>query len=231
MSEAKTVSAVPSHLPTLSDIKDPEFWALFNRSSPYSLLTPEKLYNLYSAVRYITQNHILGDVIECGVWKGGAVLLIADALFQNGDANRKLFLYDTFEGFVERSDIDRTDSGKEVGRVRHANFEAEARRTLSMSQYPTDNVHFVAGDVRKTVMSVNHATIALLRLDTDTYATTAHELSELYDRLVVGGVLIVDDYGYSQGCRQAVDEFCAGRRCPLFQRPNSGCRTAVKISL
>jgi len=79
------------------------------------------------------------------------------------------------------------------------------------------------------VKPANHRQIALLRLDTDTYASTLHELNALYDRIVTGGVLIIDDYGYSRGCREAVDEFFSTRPPLFLQRPNAGARAAIKV--
>jgi hypothetical protein len=214
----------------LADISDKDFWVAYEKCLPYSLLTIEKFYNLYSAVHYVCDNRIIGDMVECGVWKGGAVLMIADILSGRGLCDRDIFLYDTFEGFVERSVTDVSCHGKEIGKVRYDNFLAEVQRNLAQSNYPKERLHFIAGDVRETATAGSHELISLLRLDTDTYATTLHELQNLYDRVTPGGVVIIDDYGYSVGCRKAVDEFFQSRPRPLFQRPNQGCRTAIKIA-
>ena len=73
--------------------------------------------------------------------------------------------------------------------------------------YPAERVHYVPGKVEDTIPDQAPETIALLRLDTDWYESTRHELEHLYSRLVSGGVLIIDDYGYWQGSRQATEEF------------------------
>ena len=83
----------------------------------------------------------------------------------------------------------------------------DVRHTLACSGYPAERVHYVVGKVEDTVPGTMPDAIALLRLDTDWYESTLHELVHLFPRLVPGGVLIVDDYGYWQGCRKAVDEY------------------------
>ncbi|MDN5941341.1 MAG: TylF/MycF family methyltransferase [Nitrospira sp.] len=104
----------------MHDIEDSLFRELVDRCSPYCLLTPEKFYDLYGAVNYICDRGVRGDIVECGV--GRAVLMIADLLARRGDVGRSLFLYDTFQGFVERSAIDVTHGGRDVGRVRYPDF-------------------------------------------------------------------------------------------------------------
>ena len=214
----------------MHDVEDNLFWELHRKCAPYSLLTPEKFYDLYCAMTYICLRSLPGDVVECGVWKGGAVMLAAEILRYHAREDVDIYLYDTFEGFVERSEVDVTAvGGREIGRARHANFMTEVRANIAKTGYPLSRVHFIAGDVRQTVKRGGHKEIALLRLDTDTYASTLHELVSLYDHVVSGGVLIIDDYGYSRGCRAATDEFFADRPKLLFNRPNSGARSAIKL--
>jgi hypothetical protein len=85
----------------------------------------------------------------------------------------------------------------------------EVRRNLLATGYPADRVRFVVGRVEDTLPDQAPESIALLRLDTDWYASTRHELVHLFPRLAVGGVLLIDDYGHWQGARQAVDEYLA----------------------
>jgi hypothetical protein len=98
--------------------------------------------------------------------------------------------------------------------------------------YPEERIHFVEGPVEQTVPEHAPTEIALLRLDTDWYASTKHELIHLYPRLETGGVLIIDDYGYWQGARQATDEYIAENDVPLLlNRIDVGARIAVKLEL
>jgi len=131
----ETDSRAPAQL-ELPDVDDALFRALHAKAKPFSLLTPEKFYNLYKAIHYICDRQIQGDIIECGVWKGGAVLMAADVLVSRGMLNYEIFLYDTFAGFVERSDNDVTAGGKEIGKVRYKDFIDETRRNVALSTYP-----------------------------------------------------------------------------------------------
>jgi O-methyltransferase len=95
--------------------------------------------------------------------------------------------------------------------------------------YPASRIHFVEGAVEDTLPDRAPGEIALLRLDTDWYASTKHELEHLYPRLVAGGVLILDDYGYWQGARRAVDEYFAAKGEPLLlNRIDGTARIAIR---
>lgn len=212
---------------SLPDVKDQEFWELVNLVDGCTMLSAEKLYNLYCCVRYIVANDIPGDVVEFGVWRGGAMMLAGELLYLLGD-ERRVFLYDTFEGFTERSDHDINAKGEKIGVHKYNNMRHVVEKNLRKTR--CRNFHIVEGDVLKTFDGAAHDQIAILRLDTDTYNTTIHELRVGYPKLSRGGVFIIDDYGYSQGARAATDEYFSTRRPPLLQRPNWSSRTAVKIS-
>src|SRR5262249_2259742 len=92
----------------------------------------------------------------------------------------------------------------------------EVRRNLASTAYPLDRVKFVIGKVEDTIPSSTPKRIALLRLDTDWYESTKHELIHLWPRLVRNGIMIIDDYGDWTGARKAADEFIAAAGCPLF---------------
>jgi O-methyltransferase len=92
----------------------------------------------------------------------------------------------------------------------------DVRRNLLSTGYPEEKCHFIKGDVLKTIPHEAIDEIAILRLDTDWYESTRHELQHLYPKLTRGGVLIVDDYGHWQGCRKAVDEYFTGRPPFMF---------------
>ncbi|MBO6603223.1 MAG: hypothetical protein JJ938_06660 [Roseicyclus sp.] len=166
------------------DILDEDFWSFFEVCAPLSLLTPEKLFEIYTAMKYLESRKIQGDIVECGVWRGGAMMLAAKTLLKTGCTDRDIYLYDTFEGFVHRSEADKTYSGKEIGLHKIKNFQAEVESNISRIDYPKNRIHFVAGDVMKTINPDSHSSIAYLRLDTDTYQTTLHELECLFDAVV-----------------------------------------------
>lgn len=214
----------------MADIQDEEFWKLALKCTPYSLLTPEKFYNLYETINYIVSAKVPGDIVECGVWHGGAMMMTAYILGSHGVSDRDIYLYDTFSGFTERSEHDMRFDGRPLGAPKYANFKARVEANLAQTGYPSKRIHLVEGDVHDTVRSERHEAIAMLRLDTDTYSSTLHELNQLYRRVVQGGVICIDDYGYSFGCRKAFHEFFDGRDRLLWQRPNRSARTAVKLT-
>ena len=202
----------------------------------------ERMYALWSATRYIAENNLSGDFVECGVWRGGSVMLIALTLLRHGDATRDIWLYDTFGGMTAPGPHDvQTMSGRTAAEILAERAptpddpfwgiapRAIVETNLRLTGYPLERVHFVEGDVATTLVETAPATIALLRLDTDWYASTRHELEHLYPRLVAGGVLIVDDYGYWNGARKATDEYLTTQRPrPLLQRIDYTGRMCVK---
>lgn len=181
-------------------------------------------YTTYKATEYIVKNDIEGDLIECGVLWGQQIMIMATTLLKLGDTNRNIYLYDTFEGMTEPGKEDfselRGQSYKEVlGKWKYFQRDGfniwgyapvdTVREYLKSTGYPMERFHFVKGDVRETLPNDFHNKIALLRLDTDWYELTKHELDHLYGSLSRCGILICDDYITWIGARKAVDEFFA----------------------
>ena len=129
----------------------------------------EPMWSLYEAVRYVTLKGIKGDFVECGVLYGGAMMLIARTLMSLGDTSRKLWLYDSFEGFVgQHADDDTTWYGQDVsGRL--TNFFEIVVDNVKSTGYPWEDVTLRAGDIEELAPVNENSDIALLRLDTDTY--------------------------------------------------------------
>jgi O-methyltransferase len=175
-------------------------------------------YNLFKSVKYVAQNNIEGDIVECGVWKGGSMMLIAGALQYFNDRSRDLYLYDTFSGMTEPDEIDIDYDGtklKEIwqsasrrgGNIGCGDSAEKVKANLRLTNYPVNRMHIVKGDVLETIPKTVPEKIALVRLDTDFYKSTLHELTHLYPLVVSGGVVFIDDYGWCNGARQATDEF------------------------
>lgn len=213
---------------------------------PYTMTGVARLQSVIDAVRYCVARELPGAFAECGVWRGGSVMAMILTLQQLGAPKRDIHLYDTFEGMTEPTEHDvspvsepaletwrRSQGGQR--RPWHELFdpklfnEAQVRATLLSTGYPADCLHFVKGPVEETLPARAPERLALLRLDTDWYESTRHELEHLYPRLTDGGVLIVDDYGHWQGARRAVDEYFEreGGRLLLNRIDYSG-RIAVK---
>jgi O-methyltransferase len=207
--------------------------------APYTLTTPPRIYALARAVEYVVKSSVPGTIVECGVWRGGSMMAVAVTLLRLGVTNRHLYLYDTFEGMTEPGEEDVRHTGERAAdlladSVRGAHTKAEAsleevREAVLGVGYPEGLIHFVKGPVEETLPEHTPTDIALLRLDTDWYSSTKHELVHLYPRLASGGVLIVDDYAYWQGARQAVDEYVAENNLRLLlNRIDYTARIAVK---
>jgi O-methyltransferase len=219
----------------------PDELDLVRRAKPFTATSPERIVGLVDAVRYITKNSIEGSIAECGVWRGGSIMTIAWTLLELGDTSRDLYLYDTFEGMSAPTEKDRMADGSAVSDVlsqmdrtagtnlwAYAPLDAVKRNVLSTG-YPPDKVHFIQGKVEDTLPKSAPEKLALLRLDTDWYESTRHEMVHLYPRLCARGVLILDDYGDWQGARQAVDEYFAAQSfTPLLSRMDTTGRMLVK---
>lgn len=216
----------PDHYP---DIEDNLFWGLCRRVFDYSLLPVENLWSLYAAVRYIVARNIPGDLVECGVFLGGSVRLMAETLAALRDESHTILGYDTFTGFVRRSEPDVTHDGQLICDYATENFRHETESNLAGAPF-ADRIRLIEGDVTETLRQVRPERASLLRLDTDSYDTTLAELEHLYPVLSPGGVLIIDDYGYCRGARKATDEYFRDpSRSLLFLRSDVYCRIAVKV--
>ena len=202
----------------------------------YTMTSPERLFGLIEGVRYVVRRDLPGAFVECGVYKGGSMMAIALTLMELGVTDRDLYLYDPFEGMPEPTaedvDLHGIPASERYERSQGdwlACSEERVREAVLGTGYPEERVHFVAGKVEDTIPKVAPQAIALLRLDTDWYASTLHELRELWPRVVASGVLIVDDYGHFAGARQALDEYLeeAGERVLLGRLDYTG-RMCVK---
>jgi hypothetical protein len=205
---------------------------------PRTMTSPEKLFGLILATRYITAHQVPGDIVECGVWRGGSMQAAALTLLEASSTERELHLFDTFEGMPPPSEVDRRTRGKSAEELLAASDRDskiwavatldDVRTAMAESGYPAERIHYHRGLVEETIPRLAPERIAVLRLDTDWYESTRHELEHLYDRLSPGGVLIIDDYGGWEGSRKATEEFLAKTGAPLLLLPISGGRIAVK---
>ena len=212
--------------------------ALFERIAPYTQTSLERVVALADAVEYVIRRDLPGDFVECGVWRGGSSMAIALTLLRLRIRNRKLWLYDTFgamppAGEHDRDYAGRSMTGDSLDTVNNASSTtgltlSEVQSAMASTGYPAERVTYVQGLVEETIPRSAPDRIALLRLDTDWYESTRHELAELYPRLAPGGVLIVDDYGHFAGARKAVDEYFAGDPILLSRIDYTG-RMAVKV--
>jgi hypothetical protein len=207
------------------------------------MTSPERVFALRESVKYLVQNKIHGDIVECGVWKGGSMMAVARTLMESGALDRRLFLFDTFSGMTPPTGVDVNFEGTPAAHLLSESTEKsnssiwayggleEVKRNLRTTGYPEERTVFVKGRVEDTIPEHAPDRIALLRLDTDWYESTRHELSHLYPRLSQGGVLIIDDYGHWAGARKAVDSYMTEHNLPLLlHRIDYTGRICIKTS-
>lgn len=235
----------PPGAPQPPELIGPAEREIVDRARPFTLTSDERLLAVIDSVRYIVARGIPGDFAECGVWKGGSVLAMILALRELGVSDRDIHLFDTFESMskptehdvspLERPALETWQEAEEQGRAPWTSYfdpsvftEESVHSILAATGYPTDRLHFVRGQVEATLPEHAPQQLALLRLDTDWYESTRHELVHLYPRLSDGGVLIIDDYGHWQGARRAVDEYFQDRPGLLLSRIDYTGRLAVK---
>jgi len=224
--------------PPLPRFYDDEVRSVIRAVRPWTMTSDEKLFALVVAVRYVVDHGIRGDIVECGVWRGGSMQAIARVLAARGVVDRELHLFDTFEGMPPPTAQDVRHGGPPAAellatRPRTAKVWAiadleDVRAGMDQVPYPSHRIHYHQGLVEDTIPRGAPEQIALLRLDTDWYASTKHELEHLYDRVPSGGVVIIDDYDYWEGSRKAVDEFVAGTGARLLLAPMGSGRIAIK---
>lgn len=223
------------------DFRQPEIH-LCREVAPYTMTSAEAIYAIAQAVRHVVSSEVPGVIVECGVWKGGSMMAAARTLLDLGRTDIDLYLFDTFEGMTEPTEKD----VQWTGQTAKALLAREPRKEQSMLwarapldqvrgamgslPYPSSKIHLVKGRVEDTIPDQAPDQISVLRLDTDWYESTKHELIHLYPRLAPGGVLILDDYGWWRGAGQATDEyFRENGPAPLLVRiDDEGRRVAVK---
>lgn len=227
-----------------SFINDNEFLTFYKACSPYTMTSIERMYSLYLSVDYVLKRDIPGDFVECGVWRGGSAMLIALMLKDRSISERKIYLYDTFEGMSEASEFDidfdnqaatrlliesEKDSDSKIWCVAD---EEDVRNNMLSTGYLMEKLVFIKGKVEDTLISKPlPKSISLLRLDTDWYESTKIELEVLFPLVSENGVLILDDYGHWQGAKKAVDEYFENNKISLLlNRIDYTGRAAIKTS-
>lgn len=223
----KTTTTPEQPIHTRDMLADPAFSQIYEQILPYTMTSIERVYGLYQAVKYIVDRKIEGDFVECGVWRGGSAMTMALTLQLMGDTTRKIYLYDTFKGMSEPNarDVSITNKVASAAWKIHQKEDhndwcysslEDTKANVSLTAYPQENLIFIEGQVEDTIPAQVPSSIALLRLDTDWYESTFHELVHLYPLLTKNGILILDDYGHWQGARAAVDEYLKQEQINIY---------------
>lgn len=245
-SERGGVAAAPAPTqPATDSALSPHEQRILAEVRSFTMVSTERLLANMDAVAHAVRRGIPGAVVECGVWRGGSVLAMIRTLQSLGVDDRDIYLYDTFEGMTQPGELD-TSPFEQPARVTWDAtpdgttpwswaFDAAiydlgfVTRLITATGYPPERLHFVQGPVEQTLPGTAPDEIAVLRLDTDWYASTRHELEHLYPRICAGGVLIVDDFGHWEGARRAVEEYFSTAAPPmLLSRIDYSGRMGVK---
>lgn len=226
-----------------SDLEGDDFFLrAFTFCKNYTMTSPERLFALYSSVQYVIQNKIPGDFVECGVWKGGSSMMIAYILHELGIKDRTIWMFDTYDGMSEPEDVDKDYTGKSASSQLILASKAdshsvwcyssleEVKKNMKSTGFSMDRVKFIQGKVEDTIPQFIPESISLLRLDTDWYTSTLHELIYLFPLLKEKGVLIIDDFGHWEGAKKAVLEyFQKNNLYPLISRIDDTGRIILKV--
>ncbi len=223
------------------DIIEEDFLKYYEKDKQFTMTSLFRMYALYHATKYVIENNIEGDIVECGVYKGGSSMLSADMLVEQNSFDKKLYLFDTYEGMCKPTDKDiyhgfQQKALKDWERRQTNTHNTwcyapidEVKANMLSTGYPEEKMVFVKGKVEDTIPGTIPEKISLLHLDTDWYESTYHELVHLFPLLSKNGVLIIDDYGYWQGCREAVDQYFEENNIKmLFNRIDYNGRMFVK---
>ncbi len=223
------------------DIIEKEFLEAYEKNKDFSMTSIIRMYAFYNSIKYVLDNNIDGDIVECGVWKGGGIMLCADILLNRNEKNKKLWLYDTYEGMSKPTDKDINSGFREKAFYKWKQRQTathntwcyspidEVKQNILSTDYPEENINFVKGKVEDTIPGKMPNKISLLHLDTDWYESTYHELKHLFPLLSKNGVLIVDDYGFWQGSRDAIDQYFKENSIKLlFNRIDYNGRLFIK---
>lgn len=226
------------------DVRRVDVSGVWRDVSAFTLTDPPRIAAVADAVRFLDRAGISGDLVECGVYRGGSMMAAALTHLEQGAPTRTLWLYDTFAGMPAPTERDvallsgqpaatkysrlrRRDGGSDWDRA----TEEEVAQNIRSTGYPMESVRMVPGMVEETLVKSRPDRIALLRLDTDWYTSTLVTMEHLFPLLVPGGILIVDDYGFWRGAREAVDEYLESHHAPLLFLPiGAGAVVGVKVT-
>ena len=222
-----------NHINGFLKVVDQKFLTYLELVKHNTMLSTEALYDLWWSVKYICENDFQGDIIECGVWKGGALELAGYALNEFKGKNR-IFGFDTFEGHpmpgVFEMDVwgnnmhDKFHEFKNNGdKWAYADHSVVNKNITNI--YP--NAQIIKVQIDENMSTTDISKISILRLDMDWYAPTKVALEKFYNKIHKGGILIIDDYGHHNGAKRAVDEFISENKIKInFRHINYSCIVA-----
>jgi hypothetical protein len=198
--------------------------SIIKRVRDRTMTNANSIVNLISATNYISKFGVEGAFVECGVWRGGSAMAFCLASMNLGMNDRDVYLMDTFEGFTNVSERDYQLSDRRSAKelfdvdpnyICSASLE-DVKIGIAETQYPSERVHYLVGDIVETSPNCLPKEIAVLRLDTDYYESTLWELKHLFPRVSKNGIIIIDDYDHWSGAREACDEYFSSNDQNIF---------------
>lgn len=211
---------------------------LINKCKKYSMTPKLRMWALIQAFHHIVNKNIEGDFVECGVWKGGNIILLLN-LIKKFNIKKQVYGFDTFEGMSEPTSADIKYNQTIAKDIQLRNSINQTKWNYSSIEDVMINIKInasnynqsilIKGKVEDTLLDEKNIPkkISILRLDTDFYESTKIELDILYKKLTIGGVLIIDDYGNWLGAKKAVDEFFNNQK-PWLHYVDRTCRLLIK---
>ena len=208
---------------------------LINKFEKISLVTRLNLWSILQSIKYIEDNKIEGDFVECGIYNGNTLSLLG-ILLNKYNSKRMIWGYDTFEeGFIKNTlsfndkDFKKKDINLEKDTTKYLTMKEVIANINNNDYFDEKKYHLIKGDIIKTLDNSKNIPekISFLRMDTDIYNTTKKQLEILYPKLSIGGVLHIDDYGICPGVKKAVDEYFVNKKVWLH-RVDLTCRYLIK---
>ena len=217
------------NLPELSSFEK----KLLHDVSGLTMTGPDRIFALMKSIEFIQKNNVKGDFVECGVWRGGN-LIIFQKFIDKYKLKKKIYAYDTFKGMSEPETVDKTFDEKKakqllnnlmkkkINKKDNILFAYSSKKDVIQNfktKTRSNNLKCIEGKVEDTLKIKKNLPkkIAILRLDTDWYRSTKIELEKLYPIVQKNGIIIIDDYGYWKGARKAVDEFFKKKNVVIFK--------------
>lgn len=219
---------------------------IYKAVKAFTMTSVERVAALINAITYIVSADVPGPFVECGVWRGGSMMAAARTLIRLGALDRDLYLFDTYDGMPEPEAFEINFLGESApallsrakGLPRDCQLDSHVlalcplesvKANMASVGYPAERTHLIKGKVEDTIPSEAPESVALLRLDTDWYSSTEHELFHLFPRVSKGGVIIIDDYGHWSGARKATDEYLSNNHVhALLHRIDYGAISLLK---
>lgn len=193
---------------------------------PYTMVGLDRLKKLRELVRQLDNEGVPGDIVECGTCNGGSGALMAHTASQERQP-RHIWLLDSFQGLPPATEEDGADAQQWTGFCRGS--QSSVRTVLQKLDVPENAVTLVPGWFNETLPTLEVSQIALLHIDADWYESVLDVLEALFDRVVEGGYVVLDDYGYWEGCARAWKDFCVRRGLQLELIDIDGTGAYVRV--